>query len=178
MGPIANHYEDIAKYLHAGVQNPRPEDEVRFRPTWIRSFNHNVLQQYAISAVRDAAKSAVQNDAKLNSNALGKPLTYTAKVTRHCLACVQNFTDAQGITSDARRLQIAVSCLGANVQGHWSAYVTCKPNPLSLILSSSYSRTMIGTRGCRRCAANGIPFGRVPVRNNSISLSLVMPCLK
>lgn len=38
-------------------------------------------------------------------------------------------TDSQGTTLDARRLQFAVSYLGANVQGHWSAYVTCKPNP-------------------------------------------------
>lgn len=63
VGPIAQHYVDVAKFLHAGVQNSRLEDEKRFQPTWIGSFNRNVMQRYVVSAVRDAAKTAVHDDA-------------------------------------------------------------------------------------------------------------------
>ena len=74
---------------------------------------------------------------KLPSNALGKPPVFMKNNTRHCVAIVKNYVEAQGINDDQQKLRVGVSFLSPNIQGHWSSYVVTQASLLSMIFSSS-----------------------------------------
>jgi hypothetical protein len=93
------------------------------RPIWATSFARKV---FMTEVARD---HAVPNSHKLPSHALGKPPVFTGNNTRHWVAIVKNYVEAQGINDDQQKLRVGVSFLGTNIQSHWSSYAVTHPSP-------------------------------------------------
>jgi hypothetical protein len=162
IGSIAQFYVATVKFLKIGAL-------AAFRPVWATSYARKV---FMTEVARDPAVSH-----KLPSNALGKPPVFTGNNTRHWVAIVKNYVEAQGINDDQQKLRVGVSFLSTSIQGHWSSYVVTHPSPtfedFQQFLFDFYDKN-VGVTEARR-HWQGFGKARGLFRSMPWSLTLLLP---
>lgn len=89
MEAILRHYTDTARHLsYSAVASNIPEAERYPGSLWKDGLGRTLLMKLLISAP------------KLSPSSLGKPNIFNSSNTRHWIASIENYVEAQGILQD------------------------------------------------------------------------------